>query len=74
MEEGPVNFAKRLAISADCSPNYKKVMKRCIGGLDTAFESLEEDSFRDEVEEKIILPLEEDLKFYCDKKYVEDCV
>jgi hypothetical protein len=49
-------------------------MKRCIGGLDAAFESLEDGDFRDEVEQKIILPLEEDLKFYCDKGYIEDCV
>lgn len=61
-----VELTKRLANSADCSPNYKKVMKRCIGGLDAAFESMEDGDFRDEVEQKIILPLEEDLKFYCD--------
>lgn len=54
-------------------------MKRCIGGLDAAFELPEDDIFkneiiRDEVEKKIILPLEEDLKWYCEKNYIEDCV
>lgn len=49
-------------------------MKRCIGGLDAAFSSLEEEQFRNEVDEKIVLPLEENLKFYCDKKAVEECI
>ncbi|KAJ5176078.1 uncharacterized protein N7482_001955 [Penicillium canariense] len=65
---------RRLVNSIDCSPNFKKVMKRCISGLDPAFDSLAEDSLRDEVEEKIVQPLEEDLKFYCDKDFVEDCL
>ncbi len=67
-------LTKRLASSVDCTPNYKRVIKRCIGGLDAAFESLEDDGLRDEVERKIILPLEEDLKFYCDTTYIEDCM
>jgi hypothetical protein len=49
-------------------------VKRCIGGLDAAFSSLEEEQLRNEVDEKIVLPLEEDLKFYSDKKVVEDCI
>ncbi|OGE47224.1 hypothetical protein PENARI_c054G09299 [Penicillium arizonense] len=60
--------------SASVTPNYKKVLKRCIGGLDAAFESLEQGALKDEVEQKIILPLEEDLKFYCDKNCIADCV
>lgn len=69
----------QLACLADCGPNYRKVMKRCIGGLDAAFEIPKDDIFknevlRDEVERKIILPLEEDLKWYCEKTYIEDCI
>lgn len=60
-----VKLAKRLPIFSDCNPNHRKVMKRCIGGLDAAFESLQEDYFRDEVE---------DLNFYCDKNDIEGCV
>jgi hypothetical protein len=49
----------------DSSPNYKNSVLRCVSGLDAVYSSLAEDEFRDEVEEKILYPLEEDLMFYC---------
>lgn len=58
----------------DCGPNYRNSVLRCVSGLDAVYTSLTEDKFRDEVEEKILLPLEEDLKFYCNKTSVEDCI
>lgn len=58
----------------DCAANYKNSVLRCVSGLDAAYTSLREDKFRDEVEEKIVSPLENDLKFYCNKESVEDCI
>ena len=49
------------------------VVSMCISGTDAACTSLMEDRFQNEVEEKIIFPLEENLKFYCGKSSVEDC-
>ncbi|KAK2767585.1 hypothetical protein FQN54_003743 [Arachnomyces sp. PD_36] len=66
--------ADRLVDSIECGPNYSKAVVRCIFGLDAAYTSLVEDKFRDEVEEKIMFPLEENLKFYCDKTSVEECL
>ncbi|KAJ5937074.1 Synaptobrevin [Penicillium verhagenii] len=66
--------ARRLASEMDCGPNYKNSVLRCVSGLDAVYTSLSEDKFRDEVEEKIISPLEDDLKFYCNKSSVEDCI
>ncbi|CAG8386127.1 unnamed protein product [Penicillium salamii] len=65
--------AQRLTKEMDCSPNYKNAVLRCICGLDAVYTSLEEDAFRDEVEEKIIGPLEEDLKYFCDKQSIDQC-
>ncbi|KAL4922422.1 hypothetical protein BDW62DRAFT_52832 [Aspergillus aurantiobrunneus] len=58
----------------DAGPFYTDVVKRCIFGIDAARTSLEEDKFRDEVEEKIMFPLEEHLRFFCGKKTVEECL
>ncbi|CAI7621684.1 unnamed protein product [Penicillium manginii] len=66
--------ARRLANEMDCGPNYRNSVLRCVSGLDAVYTSLAEDKFRDEVEGKILFPLEEDLKFYCDKTLVEDCI
>lgn len=66
--------ARRLAVEMDSSPNYKNSVLRCVSGLDAVYSSLAEDEFRDEVEEKILYPLEEDLMFYCNRHSVEDCI
>ncbi|KAJ5768754.1 Synaptobrevin [Penicillium odoratum] len=73
-EYSDVLTARRLASEMDCSPNYKNSVQRCVSGLDAAYTSLMEDKFRAEVEEKIIYPLEEDLRFYCNKDSIEDCI
>jgi hypothetical protein len=57
-----------------CGPNYKHAVLRCISGLDAIYTSLQEDRFRDEVEEKILCPLEEDLKLWCSKASIEECM
>lgn len=66
--------ARRLADEMDCGPNYKHSVLRCITGLDAIYTSLEEGKFQEEVEEKILYPLEEDLKFYCNKPSIEECM
>jgi hypothetical protein len=66
--------ARRLANEMDSGPNYKNSVLRCISGLDAVYTSLTEEKFQNEVEEKILSPLEEDLKFYCDIKSIEDCI
>ncbi|KAL4795119.1 hypothetical protein BDV19DRAFT_389522 [Aspergillus venezuelensis] len=57
----------------DVGPSYTASVQRCIFGVDAACTSLEEDKFRDEVEEKIIFPLAEHLRFFCGKETVEEC-
>ncbi|KAK5787561.1 hypothetical protein VI817_010058 [Penicillium citrinum] len=66
--------SRRLVEEMDCLPNYKHSVLRCLFGVDAAYNSLVEDKLRDEVQEKILLPLEEDLKFYCAKESIEDCM
>ncbi|KZN89723.1 hypothetical protein EN45_083530 [Penicillium chrysogenum] len=66
--------ARRLANEMNSGPNYKNSVLRCISGLDAVYTSLTEEKFQNEVEEKILSPLEEDLKFYCDIKSIEDCI
>lgn len=56
------------------SPNYKNAVLRCIVGLDAAYQSLTEVKFQDEVEDKIVFLLAEDLKTYCAKRSVEACL
>jgi hypothetical protein len=56
------------------SPNYQNAVLRCILGLDGACQSLTEAKFQDEVEEKIVFLLAEDLKIYCAKPSVEACL
>jgi hypothetical protein len=58
----------------DCGPNYKHAVLRCISGLDAVYTSLQDEKFRDEVEVKILCPLEEDIKFYCAKASIEGCM
>ncbi|KAL4953680.1 hypothetical protein BDW69DRAFT_164806 [Aspergillus filifer] len=57
----------------DAGPSYTASVQRCIFGVDAACTSLEEDKFRDEVEEKIIFPLAEHLRFFCGKETAEEC-
>ncbi|CAG8220104.1 unnamed protein product [Penicillium salamii] len=66
--------ARRLTDELVCGPYFKNAVLRCICGLDAVYTSLEEDAFRDEVEEKIVCPLEEDLKFYCGKTSINECI
>lgn len=66
--------ADRLIKDMDAGANYNNAVLRCIFGLDAAYSPLEDDRLRDEVEEKIIFPLEENLRFYFDKSSVEDCL
>ncbi|CAG7996329.1 unnamed protein product [Penicillium salamii] len=66
--------ARRLTDELVCGPYFKNAVLRCICGLDAIYTSLEEDAFRDEVEEKIVCPLEEDLKFYCGKTSINECI
>ncbi|CAG8365028.1 unnamed protein product [Penicillium salamii] len=66
--------ARRLTEEMVCGPNFRNAVLRCISGLDAVYKSLEEDAFRDEVEEKIVCPLEEDLKFYCGKTSINECI
>ncbi|KAJ5159822.1 Synaptobrevin, partial [Penicillium canariense] len=66
--------ASRLTADMLGSPNYQNVVRRCIFGLDAAYRSLTEANFQAEVEYKILCPLAEDLKTYCDKGSVEACL
>ncbi|KGO37601.1 Synaptobrevin [Penicillium expansum] len=66
--------ARRLANEMDSGPNFKNSALRCISGLDAVYTSLTEEKFQNEVEEKILSPLEEDLKFYCNIRSIEDYI
>jgi hypothetical protein len=57
----------------DAGPRYISAIKRCIFGLDGAYNSLEEDKFQGEVDEKIVFSLEEHLQFFCGKTTIEEC-
>ncbi|OKP12095.1 hypothetical protein PENSUB_2453 [Penicillium subrubescens] len=66
--------ARRLAYDMVGSPNHQNAVLRCILGLDAAYRSLTEAKFQDEVEEKIVFLLAEDLKINCAKPSVEACL
>ncbi|KAF9894920.1 hypothetical protein FE257_004542 [Aspergillus nanangensis] len=63
--------ANRLVRGMDAGPLYNGAVRFA---LDCSCESLADDRFRDEVEQKVILPLEETLKFYCGKEAIEECL
>jgi hypothetical protein len=46
----------------DSGPNYTRAVLRCISGIDAVYTLLQGEKFRDEVEVKILCPLEENLK------------
>ena len=52
----------------DAGDIYGDIVRRCIIGLDRRQNQLEEDAFKDEVYLKIIQPLEEYLKIFCDQE------
>ena len=66
--------ARRLAYDMVGSPNYQNAVLRCILGLDAAYRTLTEAKFHDEVEDKIVSLLAEDMKTYCDERSVEACL
>lgn len=58
----------------DAGASYTNAVQRCIFGVDPACTSLEDDAFRDLVDEKIIFPLEKHLEYFCGKDTVDECL
>lgn len=63
--------ASRLVKEMDAGPLYNSAVRF---GLDCSCASLMDDRFRDEAEQRIVIPLEEHLKFYCGKDTIEACL
>lgn len=53
---------------------YKRACICCIKGVDGALANLDDAALRNAVEEKVICPLEEEVKFYYAKSKIEDCL
>lgn len=49
----------------DAGERYGDAVRRCIKGLDHREKELEKDGFKNEVYEKVVYPLEENLKAFC---------
>ncbi|KAL2063770.1 hypothetical protein VTL71DRAFT_5575 [Oculimacula yallundae] len=54
--------------------NFEEVLKRCVGGLDGAWSDINKEELRDMIEEKIIVPLENEVLWLHGSNRIEQCI
>lgn len=64
----------QLIEEMDEGANLKNAIKQCINGPDGALTDLNKEELRDMVEEKIVVPLEEQVLWVHRCKKLEDCM
>lgn len=64
----------RLIEKMGAGDNLEKVLKRCIKGLDGAWTDINKEELRDMVEEKIIVPLENEVLWLHGCNKIEQCI
>ncbi|KAG4432292.1 hypothetical protein IFR05_012221 [Cadophora sp. M221] len=64
----------RLIEQMKAGDNIEKVLKRCIKGLDGAWTDINKEELRDMVEEKIIVPLENEVLWLHGCNKIEQCI
>ena len=64
----------RLIEKMDAGANLEKAVKQCIKGPDGALTDLNTEELRDMVEEKIIVPLENEVLWLHACKKIEECM